>query len=111
MEVWGCAKRVHLSPLKLIQKKIVRVITFSDRLAHTAALFKHLNIWPLDKLFFHRIGLFICKIHHNMHPLVINEIYVQNHNIYDYTQGKNFSCTSLRDKPIFMLKTSTAQVS
>ena len=24
------------------------------------------------------------KIHHHMHPSVINEMYVQNHNIYDY---------------------------
>ena len=36
VEVWGCKKSVHLSPLKLIQKNIVRVITFSDRLPHTA---------------------------------------------------------------------------
>ena len=28
VEVWGCAKSVHLSHLKLKQKKIVRVITF-----------------------------------------------------------------------------------
>ena len=41
-----------MSPLKLIQKKIVRVITFSDKLAHTAPLFKQLNILPLNKLFF-----------------------------------------------------------
>ena len=75
---------VHLSPLKLIQKKIVRVITFPDRLAHTAPLFNQLKKLPLDKLIFHRIGLFMYKIHHNMHLSVINEMYVQNHNIYDY---------------------------
>ena len=102
---------VHLSSLKLIRKKIVRVITFSDRLAHTAPLFKQLNTLPLDKLIFHRIGLFMYKIHHNMHPSVINEMYVQNHNIYDYNTRQNFSYTSLRDKPTFMLKVSTAQVS
>ena len=84
MEVWGCAKGVHLSPLKLIQKKIVRVITFPDRFAHTAPLFKQLNILPLDKLNFLRIGLFKYKIHHNMHPSMINEMYVQNRNMYDY---------------------------
>ena len=87
MKVWGCAKSVHLSPLKLIQKYIIRVIPFSDRLTHTAPLFKQLNVLPLDKLIFHRIGLFMCKIHHNMHipGWVINEMYVvQNHNIYDY---------------------------
>ena len=90
MEVWGCAKSVHLSPLKLIQKKIVRVITFSDRLAHTAPQFKQLNILPVDKLIFNRIGLFMCKIHHNMHPWVIVDMYVQNHNIYDYNTRQKF---------------------
>ena len=90
MDVWGCAKSVHLSPLKLIQKKIVRVITFSDRLVHTAPLFKQLNILPLDKIIFHRIGLFMYKIHHNMHSSVINEMYVQNHNIYDCNTRQKF---------------------
>ena len=90
MEVWGCAKSVHLSPLKLIQKKIVRVITFSDRLAHTAPIFKQLNILPLDKLILHRIGLFMYKIQHNMHSSVINEMYLQNHNIYDYNTRQKF---------------------
>ena len=51
VKVWGCAKSVHLSPLKLIQKKIVRVITLSDKLAHTAPLFKQLNILPLNNFF------------------------------------------------------------
>ena len=30
------------------------------------------------------------KIHHNMHPSVINEMYVQNHNIYDYNTRQKF---------------------
>ena len=109
MKVWGCAKSVHLSPLKLIQKN-VRVITFSDRLAHTDPLFKHLNM-PLDKLFFYRIGLFMYKIHHNMHPSVINKMYVQNHNIYDYNTRQKFQLHVSKDKPTFRLKVSTAQVS
>ena len=109
-EVWGCSKSVHLSPLKLIQKKIVRVITFSDILAHTAPLFKQLNILPLDKLIFHMIGLFMYKIHPNMHPSVINKMYVQNHSIY-YKYLAKISVTSLRDNPTFMLKVSTVQVS
>ena len=90
VEVWRCAKCVHLSLMKLIQKKFVRVITFPDRLAHTAPLFKQLNILPLDRLIYHGIGLFMYKIHHNMYPSVINEMYVQNHNIYDYKTRQKF---------------------
>ena len=30
VEIWGCAKKTHLSPLYLLQKRIVRIITFSD---------------------------------------------------------------------------------
>ena len=31
VEIWGCAKKTHLSPLYLLQKRIVRIITFSDK--------------------------------------------------------------------------------
>ena len=30
------------------------------------------------------------KIHTNMHPSAINEMYVQNHNIYDYNTRQKF---------------------
>ena len=30
------------------------------------------------------------KIHYHMHPSVINEMYVQNHNIYDYNTRQKF---------------------
>ena len=32
VEVWGSAKSAHLSPILLLQKKITRLITFSERL-------------------------------------------------------------------------------
>jgi len=50
VEVWGCANQTHLTPLVLMQKKIVRIITFSTYLAHTQPLFHSLSILPLDKL-------------------------------------------------------------
>ena len=31
VEVWGSTKSVHLSPILLLQKKIIRLITFSER--------------------------------------------------------------------------------
>ena len=47
IEIWGNAANCHLQPLLLIQKKIVRIITFSDYLAHTEPIFKELKVLPI----------------------------------------------------------------
>ena len=51
IETWGSASKIHLHPLFLTQKKVVRIITFFHYLAHTHPLFLSLSILPLDKLF------------------------------------------------------------
>ena len=61
VEVWGSGKSVHLSPILLLKKKMIRLITFSERLAHTEPIFLQLNILPIDKLIQDRIGLFMYK--------------------------------------------------
>ena len=39
VEIWGSASDAHLFPLFLLQKEIVRVISFSPYLAHTKEIF------------------------------------------------------------------------
>ena len=39
VEIWGSAPDAHLLPLILLQKKVVRVISFSPYLAHTKETF------------------------------------------------------------------------
>ena len=75
MEVWGSAKYVHLSPILLLQKKNIRLITFSERLAQTEPLFLQLNILPIDKLIQDRIVLFMYKMYNGLHPPTINTMY------------------------------------
>ena len=45
VEIWGSASDAHLLPLILLQKKIVRVISFSPYLAHTKEIFLKLKCW------------------------------------------------------------------
>ena len=61
VEVWGCASKCHLNSLFLLQKKILRIMTFSQYLSHTDSLFKNLEILPIDKIFIDRIGITICS--------------------------------------------------
>ena len=57
---------IYLDPLIKLQEKIIRVITFSQYLAHTNDLFVQLQILPFKKLVIHRIGLHMFK--NNLKP-------------------------------------------
>ena len=48
VEIWGNTADMYLLPLIKLQKKIVRAITFSKYLAHTAAFFLTLIFCPLN---------------------------------------------------------------
>ena len=100
VKVWGSAKSVHLL---LLQKKIIRLITFSERLAHTEPIFLQLNILPIDKLIQDRIGLFMYKMFHGLHPLTINNLYIKNCDVHNHNTrhrhsdlyAKSFYCSSI----------------
>ena len=58
VEIWGHAGDRLLHPLFLVQKKIVRIITFSAFLAHTAPIFYNLRLLPLNKIVLQRTSVF-----------------------------------------------------
>ena len=64
VEVWGNACDTHLDPIIKIQKKCVRVITFSHYPEPTESLFKDLKILAFKKLVIQRILLLMFK--HNI---------------------------------------------
>ena len=63
VEIWGCAKKTHLASLYILQKRIVRTITFADKLAHTGPIFKNIEVLPLAKLIHCRIGLYCIVLY------------------------------------------------
>ena len=48
---WGCACKSLLTPLLLLQKKLIRILTNSGYYAHTEPLFKELKLLKLDDLY------------------------------------------------------------
>ena len=44
VEIWGNACNAYIDPLIKLQKKCLRIITFSNYLAHTEPLFQKLEI-------------------------------------------------------------------
>ena len=102
VEVWGSAKSVHLSPILLLQKKIIRLITFSERLAHTEPIFLQLNILPIDKLIQDRIGLFMYKMFHGLHPPTINNLYIKKCDVHNHnTRHRNYLHVSMAHSDLY----------
>ena len=51
ISTWKHASKTALEPLEKLQKRIVRIITNSPSGAHTAPLYKQLNILKLNDIF------------------------------------------------------------
>ena len=61
VEIWGNACNVYLDPLVKLQKKCLRIITFSSYLEHTEPLFQNLEIFNFQKLVINRIAMLMFK--------------------------------------------------
>ena len=62
LPLWGCTAQTILEPLVLVLKKIVRLITSSEYLAHTNPLFKETSILKLKDLYSNQVALIMHKI-------------------------------------------------
>ena len=89
VELWGHAGDRLLHPLFLVQKKIVRIITFSAFLAHTAPIFQKLKLLPLCKIVLQRTSIFMFKLMNNMLPLAMNSLVVRNNDIHHHNTRQN----------------------
>ena len=61
-----------------IQKKIIRIITFSTYTAHTEPLFSNLKILQLEKLTILRITIQMFKYSNNLVPDAIMNIFTKH---------------------------------
>ena len=77
-----------MNPLLLMQKKIIRIMTFTSYHAHTAPIFRDLEILTINKLIVHRIGMY--KFNNGFLPEVLNAMYRKNSEIHSYnTRNKD----------------------
>ena len=65
LTAWGNTYKTSLQPLFILQKKAVRIITFSDYKAHSSALFYRLEILKLFDLIYSDNFLFVYDYYTN----------------------------------------------
>ena len=61
-------------------------MTFTSYHAHTAPIFRDLEILTIDKLFVHRKGIVMYKFNYGFLPEVLNTMYRKNSEINSYIQ-------------------------
>ena len=67
--IWGGTHKTHLNDILLLQKKVVRIITKSDYLAHTDPLFYSTGILKIDDLYKFQLAIHGFKNRNNFEYL------------------------------------------
>ena len=73
IEVWGCASQTKLNCLFLLQNKII-----------TNPLFLSMEVLPLRKTLFFKVGLIMYKHFNNLLPEFIALLYLRNNSIHGH---------------------------
>ena len=82
IEVWGNTFDKYLLPLFRLQKRVIRLITFSCYIAHTSDLFKDMRILTLSKLYILKVHIFMYKFENN--TLKFPSMFTTNSQIHTY---------------------------
>ncbi len=100
--VWGNSYKKYLSKIQLVQKRAIRVITFSEFLAHTTPLFIDRDIMPVYQLHAYFTGIMIFQSLHNELPNYLCNLFCRNFNERNSTNlrsiymSKKFTQFSIR---------------
>ena len=95
---WAITYKSSLDIMVKLQKKIIRIITFSGYNAHTNVLFHKFKILSFQSLDVYLTGLFMYKVKYHLVPNVIRTLFTDIVNIHDYNtrQRNNFYSRSFR---------------
>ena len=82
--VWGYTYRATLHPLVILQKRMIRIITFTNYYEHTSPLFKSLNIMKIYDLVTFHVAVFVKKYHDQLLPPVFDTFFKPVINVHEY---------------------------
>ena len=84
IEVWVNTFDNNLLPPYRLQKRVIRIITFSCYIAHTLDLFKDMKILTLSKLYIPKVHIFVYKFENNTLPELFLSMFTTNSQIHTY---------------------------
>ena len=83
--IWCSTYQTNLYRLKVLQKRIIRIITNSKYDAHTAPLFQELKLLRIDDIHQLQIGLFMYSVETKLLPNHFIKLFIKNSQIHGYS--------------------------
>ena len=90
--VWASSYQTHLNRLEILQKKIVRIITFSPPNLYTASLFDGLELLQFRYIHIYLIGTFMYKYNMGMLPAVFQGWFTLTSSVHNYNTRQSNLC-------------------
>ena len=89
--IWASANTsVLLNKVLIVQKRFVRLMTFSDYLAHSKPLFFRLYILPIYELYKYNLAVYMFRIINNLIPPLTHHQFIFNSSIHHHnTRNKS----------------------
>ena len=85
IEIWGFTCKTYLEPLIVLQKKVIRKISYEKYNAHTAPLFQDHAILSLPKLILFRLCVFMYKYENKFLPNIFDYMFTRNSDVHRYS--------------------------
>ena len=82
--VWGNTYKSTIDPIFILQKKVIRLITFSGYFEHTNSLFATLKILKVHDLAFYQTDLFMYDYKTQKLPEVFDDFFTESSAIHNY---------------------------
>ena len=85
IDVWGDRRKSYLEPLVKLQKKVLRIISYSGFNSNVDNVFKKLEIMQIKKIHVYKVALIMLKVKDLSEP-------AENKSVHDYDtrQRENF---------------------
>ena len=101
--VWGLTFPSFLTQLSTVQKKAIRIISFSEPKSHSEPLFKSLNLLKLNDLIEFQILSFIYQWSHKLLPPCFSEYFKFTSSVHSHSTRQ--SC----NRNLYVASVNTAQ--
>ena len=99
VEIWGNASDIHLIPIIILQKKIVRAITFSRYLAHIVEIS---DVLTFKQQVIHRSRILMFKNHFECVPSFMKYLFTTNSSAHSYNTRNKHALRAAYGKHNFM---------
>ena len=84
IDVWGDTCKSYLEPLVKLQKKVLRIISYSGFNSNVDNVFKKLEIMQIKKIHVYKVALVMFKVKDLSAPAVLRDLFRENKSVHDY---------------------------